>query len=357
MDDASASVRRSPTLPIVTATSPLGPPATGDIDAAFEPALRSVATRCGGVVLTREVLEAGYSELDIARLVRNHSWVRLRRGAYATGARWSSGDDLARYVLRARAVLRALDGSTYLTHVSGLAVHGADLHEPDLGLVRVVRDGPNSGRTQAGVVQSVSWLPTEHRGRVGDLNVCTPARALVDLARDPAVSLEQAVVAADSLLHRGVLTSGALAEMLEQCRDWPGSLRAARAIHLADGRAESVGESLSRLLLISLDLAPEELQVQISTDMGVVYSDLGWPSRRVVLEFDGRVKLGRLLRPGETPAEAAWRERQREQAIERAGWVIVRIQWSDLFSPVRVRRRILEAFAHAERRGLVGSVA
>jgi hypothetical protein len=39
--------------------------------------------------------------------------------------------------------------------------------------------------------------------------------------------------------------------------------------------------------------------------------DLGWEQQRTVGEFDGRVKYGRLLRPGQDPGEAVAQERLR----------------------------------------------
>ncbi len=44
-------------------------------------------------------------------------------------------------------------------------------------------------------------------------------------------------------------------------------------------------------------------------------------------------------------------ERQRELAIERAGWIVVRFTWAEVHDPALVRRRLLDAFA---RRALTG---
>ena len=65
-------------------------------------------------------------------------------------------------------------------------------------------------------------------------------------------------------------------------------------------------------------------------------------------EFDGKIKYGRLLRPGESTQDVLVRERQRELAIERAGWLVVRFTWSDVHDPELVRRRLTQAMARAE---------
>ena len=53
-------------------------------------------------------------------------------------------------------------------------------------------------------------------------------------------------------------------------------------------------------------------------------------------EFDGRVKYGRLLRPGQEPGDAVFEEKRREDAIRDEGWGVVRWVWSDLQVPHRL---------------------
>ncbi len=56
---------------------------------------------------------------------------------------------------------------------------------------------------------------------------------------------------------------------------------------------------------------------------------------RVLVEFDGAVKYA--------DARALFQEKQREDALRRAGWVLVRVVWSDLEDAVRLRRRLHRA--------------
>lgn len=60
---------------------------------------------------------------------------------------------------------------------------------------------------------------------------------------------------------------------------------------------------------------------------------------RVLVEFDGAVKYA--------DARALFEEKQREDALRRAGWVVVRVVWSDLGDPARLRRRLQQAMAQA----------
>ncbi len=74
-----------------------------------------------------------------------------------------------------------------------------------------------------------------------------------------------------------------------------------------------------------------------------------WPEHGLLGEFDGRVKYGRLLRPGEEPGDAVFREKRREDELRRlTGFAMVRLVWADLHRPRETAARI---------RGLLRSVA
>lgn len=65
------------------------------------------------------------------------------------------------------------------------------------------------------------------------------------------------------------------------------------------------------------------------------------PEQRTVAEFDGKVKYGRLRRPGEDPGEAVFREKRREDAVRAADQAVVRWTWHDLddFAPTAAHLR------------------
>lgn len=80
--------------------------------------------------------------------------------------------------------------------------------------------------------------------------------------------------------------------------------RARQAIAFADARTESVGESRSRVAMHEAGLPAPDFQIEVRsgvTGAQVARSDFGWHERRTVGEFDGFVKYGRLLRPGQQP--------------------------------------------------------
>ena len=71
----------------------------------------------------------------------------------------------------------------------------------------------------------------------------------------------------------------------------------------ADGRAESVGETRSRVAIQRAGLPPPVLQYAVIGTR----TDFCWTDRRTVGEFDGKVKYSRRhLRAGETPGDAVF---------------------------------------------------
>ncbi len=102
---------------------------------------------------------------------------------------------------------------------------------------------------------------------------------------------------------------------------------------LADGRAESGGESVLRAALHELGFATPELQVEIEDpvvpgrmlriDMGYLREDGSW----LLIELDGVGKRGESRDQGELSRN---RERIRESHLSLYGWPIMRAGWAEL---------------------------
>ena len=125
----------------------------------------------------------------------------------------------------------------------------------------------------------------------------------------------------------------------------PGNARARRVAAFADGGGQSVGESRSRILLARHGIPPPVLQWPVHDPQArhVGTTDFGWPDLRTVGEFDGLIKYGRLLRPGQTPGDAVVAEKRREDRVRDEGLHVVRWTWDELDNPdvvVDLRRRL-----------------
>ena len=131
----------------------------------------------------------------------------------------------------------------------------------------------------------------------------------------------------------------------------PGTRRAARVVDFADGGGRSVGESRSRVVLHELGLPPSALQFQVTGADGtfLARTDFAWEEERVIGEFDGRIKYGRLLRSGQEAGDAVFQEKRREDAIRDEGWGVVRWTWSDLAVGGTMGRRVQRALERGTR--------
>lgn len=170
----------------------------------------------------------------------------------------------------------------------------------------------------------------------------SPARTVVDLARS--VGFEEAIFVTDAALRLGLVTATEIESALRRIGGWRGAPAARRVVAFADGRAESPGESRSRVALLRAGPPPPELQWPVRAATGEVlgYADFAWPESATVGEFDGLATYGRLLRPGETIEDAVHREKKREDAFRAEGLWVARWTWRELvpFAPVaeRIRR-------------------
>ncbi|MFG1793893.1 hypothetical protein [Nocardia sp. NPDC049149] len=72
------------------------------------------------------------------------------------------------------------------------------------------------------------------------------------------------------------------------------------------------------------------------------------PEAGVVGEFDGRMKYGRLLKPGQEPGDAVFDEKRREDAIRDTGLLMVRWTWTDL-ADLSAAHRWQRALEHTRR--------
>lgn len=75
--------------------------------------------------------------------------------------------------------------------------------------------------------------------------------------------------------------------------------------------------------------------------------DFGWEEHRTVGEFDGLVKYGRLLKPGQTVGEVVHGEKYREDSVRDLGYAMVRWGSSDLQRERVLGDRLRRAFARA----------
>lgn len=296
-----------------------------------------------GLLRRSEALAAGMTDGELARSVRRGELTRLRRGTYVQDASALSG--AAEHAAVVAAAVADLRVPAVVSHLSAAVLHGLPMWNVRLVRVHLLRNPPANGSGSRAVHLHIARLPADEVMVLDDLAVTDLTRTAVDVART--VPFEQAVVIVDAALGTRKTSRSRLGACLDRMGPVPGSGRARRVIAFADGRAESVGESRSRVLMHRLGLPAPDLQVKLVRADGsdLARCDFGWREHRTVAEFDGRIKYGRLLRPGQDPGDAVFEEKVREDDIRDEGWKVARWIWREIETPLVVGDRLRRAFA------------
>jgi hypothetical protein len=323
------------------------------------------AAQCG-VFTAAQAQACGFDQDETSALVRRGHWGRVRRGVYSD--RPLEGlEPLARHMLEVAAALLAYDSplgsslaGTRPDLVAGHRSAGVFWNLPILGGERT-RPGPTAPRTRPPTVELVSDdrgrrtsqfgvairpapLPVDHVAVLGGLPVTSRARTAVDLARR--TSPWEAVAVSDAALRAGT-DPAELDAVASFCARWPGGRNAVRASAFADARAESVAESRARVLCAELGLPVPDLQVDLGDAEGwIARVDLYFRRYRTALDVDGKVKY---TDPYGPPEDVIWKEKVRQERLQRAGIQVVRLLWADLENPRLVRRLVQDAFEISRR--------
>lgn len=298
-----------------------------------------------GIFLRREALECGYTDKMLASLRRQRVIRRVRQGAYCFMDVWQTCTPEERHLLLARAVLLTTPGPVALSHTTALLLHGVAVWGADLARVHVTRLDGGAGRVESDVQHHVGLCPRQDVVEVDAMPVVTVQRAVIEAAT--VMDLEGAVVSADSALHLGLCTPHDLYCRFGRMHHWSGSRKIHMMMSLMDARSGSVGETRGRMLFRRARIPEPDLQFEVRDGSGalVAVTDFAWHQQRAFGEFDGQLKYQRYLRPGETPGDAVFREKRREDLVRRlTGYSCGRMVWDDLRRPAETAayfRRLL----------------
>lgn len=264
------------------------------------------------------------------------SYRKLRRNAYATaGHQELSWQD--QLIVMACAVQDAARCDPLFAHVTAAAVWGLPMIGSRSELVEHSLPPDAQGRS-ANVRRRRTALQTPYVD-IGDLRVTPYERTIVDHARH--ASLESAVSVCDDALHRSLTTRDALlAEWQRVPKGHRGRRMAELAIHLADARAESPLESLSRVRMFQASLPMPELQWKFfHGDEFIGRTDFYWTNLGLVGECDGKLKYAVAQEDsGRSAVHALLQEKQRELRLRRHTDVhdVARWNWDEALLPGRL---------------------
>lgn len=308
--------------------------------------LRAVSLELG--YFTRaHARQAGYDDRAVTRETRAKRWLRIRRGYYVFPDVWALLTPEARHLVRCRAVMHALGDNVALSHVSGCLALGIDVWGAPLDRVHVTRLDGGAGRIERDVVHHEGLVTRDEILEVGGLRVLRPARCVLEAGS--LVTSESALVLINSALHKSLCDLDDVANQFDVMAHWPKVRHLHVPVRMATNLSESVGESRGLWLFWSQHLPAPVLQYDVHEGGRLVgRTDWGWPRHRGLGEFDGAVKYGRLLKPGQSPGDVVFAEKRREDLLREVTqfWVF-RLVWSDFDTPSVTAQRLRRLLAAA----------
>lgn len=294
----------------------------------------------------------------LKRGTRHGSLIRLTRGQFLAADAWETLTDYERFHVQLRTIANRDISDAVLVGQSAAFAWGLPL--PTVAEhVSLIRCRPGA-RNGSDFVRRVTKLETFSTVRVSGCEVLGKVEAAVDSAS--LVSHTWSVAIFDRLLNpeplplevgkfavmppREVLKSE-IASVIAHAKSLRAQDRLSHGLEMADGRAESPGESRARVIIVLGGLEVPELQVVLYDDDGFVARvDMLLRKSRMVLEFDGKIKLtDSSILNGRDPGEVAWAEKRREDRIRALGYKVVRIVWADLARPERLVEKLQRAGA------------
>ncbi|WP_427115652.1 type IV toxin-antitoxin system AbiEi family antitoxin domain-containing protein [Pseudarthrobacter scleromae] len=294
----------------------------------------------GNLWRTDQLHASGLNSRAIRRLVSRGGLVRLRYGCYIRASLWEKQSPTVRGLqlihAHAHGTLTTSTGNFVYSHTSAARLHGLFLWNADTLIHVLLRVRPSSERLGKDVRGHTRAYTEADVTTLGQLRVTTLERTVVDCAMT--LEYRQALILVDHALRLGA-NPDLMHAMAGNLFGRSGIRNLRRALANADIRAESAGETMTRELLVRLQLPLPEAQVEVQSRVGRHRLDFAWREKKVALEFDGRVKYFDY----KPTAEVLFQERRREKALTEDGWLFVRVEWSDLFREHEFKNRILAA--------------
>lgn len=308
--------------------------------------LVAVGLGADGLISRREALSEGLSPADVRRLIGLGLWVPVRRGWYTTADEWNARDERrGRPVLTIKATHRELRGAHVISHESAALLLDLPVLRPRDGLIHVTKYGSPRARVRHGIKHHQSRFRLEDVEFVDGMPVLDVARTALDIARER--GFPAGVCAIDAARQRGVSLADLWAARAAMWH-WPHVRRVDQAILFSDDGAESLGESLTRILLAEAGLGPIQTQFELRDPTGWARCDIR--IGRHTFEFDGFVKL-RPLREGglarRTPAEVVADEKKRQDWVCGFELGMSRVTWPELWGAQRelTKQRLIREYA------------
>lgn len=295
--------------------------------------------RWGKIVHLRDADASGVPRGLLLRQADRGELRRLAKSAFVRTSEWDSATIADRFRLRSIAFGLCIAGDAHLTGPAAALLLGLPLVSEPTGLPAAIKPGnPHTGHDRSPYGRTRhGHLPVVHQTIRARVRCVGPAFCAVDIARH--LGPLDGLVVADAVLHRGVDRS-VLFELISKMQAYPGIGTAEWVTEKADARSESPLETLGRYAFLTEGLRPPLSNPWIWTGGQWFRADHLLPDSGILLEADGALKYNNRLDADSIVAN----EKERERLLRRAGFGIVRYNWSDALNrPWVIPQRVREA--------------
>jgi hypothetical protein len=214
---------------------------------------------------------------------------------------------------------------------------GVDLLVPEeLPVTVTVPPSVRPGIVRASSDRLVAIRSTLASGDVLDtrLPVTAPLRTAFDLAR--LSPFREAVIAVDAMAGRGLITRDDLRDYALGAPRCHGVRRIGPVIAAMEPLSGSPMETVLRLAVVAAGLPRPEAQVEVYAADGTFLGrvDLAYRERRVALEYEG---------DHHRDVATFRRDIRRYNAMQEAGWIVIRVTAGDIHRPEAFLRQLRAA--------------
>jgi hypothetical protein len=293
------------------------------------------------VFTTQQAAAAGVGRHLLTRLTGEGSLRRVLKGVYVDAAVPDSIE------LRAKALSLVVPPTAVVTDrtaawLRGVSVLAAGDHLaiPPISVVLP----PGNTRVRAGIAAGgIRMLAPGDIETLHGIRVTTALRTAIDLGR--LTPPDSAIAALDGLLRTAEFSQQQLLQEIRRFKGFRGVRQLRSLAPIADGSAESLGESVLRLRWIDAALPRPELQIPFFDEVGRLRyrGDLGCSAIRSLAEYDGE--------EFHSTAEQRRHDERRRTWLRSRGWVVVVVRKEHLYGPRSpVRSMLRTALAQARSR-------
>lgn len=280
---------------------------------------------------------------ELRRAAARDDLHRIRNGTFVDAAVWARvGDRMKHRALVVAAMASRRSNSLVVADRSAAALHGL----PWIGGYGDTVTLLDRNRDRGHIAHGVRRIGARGRDVGSSIIEGIPVTDLRSTAVDIALRHHpiRAIVVLDDVLRRGIERESLLDELVGR-----GDRRARKAEHLialADGSAESPGESVTRWAADVLGAPRPETQREFTDALGLIGRvDLWFPDQRFVLEFDGHAKYSdETIRNGRSAADVVIDEKRREDRLRAHGDIdgVGRTEWREVMPGGRFPWLLLE---------------